>query len=405
MSSTLVSNSERFPAAASAGAARRPVRVCFLIEQLLAGGTQLWCLRLIQGLDRSRVAPLLCLLDGEDELSRSLEPSDCPVLRLGVQSLRSPWAFRQAWRLARFLREQRVDVLQVHHADPTYFGLPAARMAGVPRVVHTWYNLGHNLTARDRRLTAFCARFLDGAVANCRACKESCASLTGASPQSIAVLENGVDLDAFASIAPLSPRPEPRPVTGMVANLSPVKEPELLVRAARLVLQTHPHAEFRIAGVGDLQQPLERLIEDLGLRSRFVLAGRVSDIPAFLSDVRIGVLCSRAEGLPHAVLEYMAAGRPSVVTAVGGNVELIRDGVEGLVTPPGDAEGLASALRRMLDDPRRAAEMGAAARRRVAAHYSRDAMLRRFEQFYCDLVSRPRGSFPASTSCVQAGDP
>lgn len=367
-------------------AARRPVRVCLMIEQLALGGTQLWCLRLLQGLDRSRVEPLLCLLDGEDEFSRSLEPADCPVLRLGVQSLRRPWAFRQALRLAGFLRRHRVDVLQVHHADPTFFGLPAARLARTPRVVHTWYDLGHGLSPTYRRLTAFYSRFLDGAIANCQACQESCVALTGAASDTVAVLENGVDMTAFAHIAPLAPHPEPRPVVGMVANLLPIKNPELLVQAARLVLDTHSHAEFRIAGAGELQRPLERRIEELGLRDRFRLVGRVFDVPAFLGEMRIGVLCSRSEGLPHTVLEYMAAGRPSVVTAVGGNAEVIDDGVEGLVVPPDDAPALAAALRRLLDDPRQAAEMGAAARRRVQERYSQEAMLRRFEQYYEDLV-------------------
>src|SRR5713101_1347566 len=90
---------------------RRPVRVCFMIDSLQAAGTETQLLALIRNLDRSRVRPALCLLNGESELSRSLEPSDCPVLRLGVKGLTRPRSLPKALRLARFLHQQRIDVL------------------------------------------------------------------------------------------------------------------------------------------------------------------------------------------------------------------------------------------------------------------------------------------------------
>src|SRR5437764_15291581 len=93
---------------------RRPVRVCFMIDSLQPAGTETQLLALIRHLDRSRVRSFLCLLDGHDELSHSLEPKDCPVLRLGVKGLSRPRTVAKAWRLARFLNRQRIDVLQVY---------------------------------------------------------------------------------------------------------------------------------------------------------------------------------------------------------------------------------------------------------------------------------------------------
>src|SRR4051812_45763815 len=113
---------------AEAGAAvrelRPPVRVCFLIDDLANAGTETQLLALIRHLDRSRIEPYLCLLRGESELSRSLEPDSCPVLRLGVRSLRGPRTLAAAWKLGRFLRRQRIDILQVYFPDSTYFGVP-----------------------------------------------------------------------------------------------------------------------------------------------------------------------------------------------------------------------------------------------------------------------------------------
>src|SRR5215510_13442483 len=92
--------------------APRPVRVCFLIDELAKAGTETQLLALIRHLDRRRVLPHLCLLRGQGELSRALEPDDCPVLRLGVRSLRGPRALLAAWKLGRWLRRAQIDVLQ-----------------------------------------------------------------------------------------------------------------------------------------------------------------------------------------------------------------------------------------------------------------------------------------------------
>src|SRR5262245_54454941 len=105
------------PRALATGQGRGAIRVCFLIDRLAAAGTESQLLALIRHLDRSRVQPYLCLLDGDDPTSRALEPQDCPVLRLGVRRLARLRTIPRAWRLARFLRRERIDVLQVYFPD------------------------------------------------------------------------------------------------------------------------------------------------------------------------------------------------------------------------------------------------------------------------------------------------
>src|SRR5439155_27130265 len=148
--------------------------------------------------------------------------------------------------------------------------------------------------------------------------------------------------------------------------------------AARVVAE-HPHTHFRVAGQGEQRPELERLISELSLSNRFELIGPVSDVPAFLAAVDVAVLPSHAEGMSNALLEYMAAGRSVVATDVGANGHLLRGGELGVLVPPNDPAALAAALGRLLAEPARAAWLGAVARRHVQAHYSRDAMRRRFE--------------------------
>src|SRR5262245_28500844 len=101
---------------------QRPIRVCFMIDELAPAGTESQLVALVRHLDRTRVRPFLCLLRGEGEVSRSLEPDDCPVLRLGVRSLRYPATVGSLVRLFRFLRRRRIDVLQVYFPESTFVG-------------------------------------------------------------------------------------------------------------------------------------------------------------------------------------------------------------------------------------------------------------------------------------------
>src|SRR5205814_6260965 len=128
--------------------AANPVRVCFMIDRLSRAGTESQLLALIRALDRTQVSPSLVLLDGEDDLSRALEPADCPVIRLGVRKLFSLQAARAARRLRAFWREQRPDILQVYFLDAAYFGAPLAKLSGVKKVVRVRNNLGYWVTGR-----------------------------------------------------------------------------------------------------------------------------------------------------------------------------------------------------------------------------------------------------------------
>jgi len=369
------------------GKQRRPVRVCFMIDSLQPAGTETQLLALIHHLDRSRIQPALCLLKGEDELSRSLEPTDCPVIRLGVKGLARPQTLMKSLQLARFLHRQRIDVLQVYFPDSTYFGVPVAWLAQVPRIICTRNNIGYWATPLHRQLGRLSQRLATGLVANCQACGQAVTDGEGLSPERIAVLENGVDLSRFPQPLrwPHSGSGKVRRV-GITANLRPVKDLEVFVRAAGEIAAIYQDVTFHIAGEGELRPALEKLVADLGLKERVFLPGTVQDVPRFLYDLDIAVLCSRSEGMSNAILEYMAAGKAIVATGVGGNVQLLEHNRHGLLVPAGDPHRLAEGIRRFIDDPALGIRLAQAARQRVEERYSREAMVRRFEAFYEELL-------------------
>ncbi len=259
---------------------------------------------------------------------------------------------------------------------------------GVPHRVRTRNNVGHWLTPLHRRLGRALNLLTTRTVANCEAARQALLAMERPSPETVVVLENGVDLGRFRDIPPLAAQPmDDGPRVGVVANLRPVKGLEVFVEAAAQLGERHPRAVFEVAGEGELRAGLERQAEAEGLTGRFKLGGGVSDVPGFLAGLDVAVLCSHAEGMSNALLEYMAAGRAIVSTAVGAATDLIEDGVHGLLVPPGDAGRLAEAIGRFLDDRGLARRLGEAARRRALERYSREAMVRRFQDFYEGLIS------------------
>jgi glycosyltransferase involved in cell wall biosynthesis len=364
-------------------APHRPVRVNYFIDGLSRAGTETQLLALIHSLDRKVVEPSLTLLNGNSDESRALEPTDCPVLRLGVTSLKRPNELaRASATLLRFWRRQAVDVVQTYFLDSTYFGVPLARLAGVKRVIRVRNNVGHWLTPKHRGLGRLIGRLADVTLTNSEPGRQSLRLAERGNRNKLVVLENGVDLDRFTDVPP-PVRRDGIVTVGAVGNLRPVKGMDVLVRAAARL----PGVRFLVAGEGDQRGELQSMIDSLGMTQRFTLLGQVTDMPALFADIDVAVLPSRAEGMSNALLEFMAAGRPVVATRVGANAQVLEAGKHGLLVPPGDDDSLANAISQLVRDERLAMRLAASARGHVEEHYGRKAMRLRFEQFYQRLCA------------------
>ena len=273
-------------------------------------------------------------------------------------------------------------MVQTYFADSSYFGVPAAWLAGAPHRLRTRNNLGHWLTPLHRRLGRLLNAAATGTVVNCAAARAALLADEGPPPETITVLENGVDHARFLAVPPLPPEPPAARRVGAVANLRPVKGLDVFLEAAAWLAREHPDLTFSVAGEGAMRGPLTASARERGLTDCFHLPGAVADVPKFLGGLDIAVLPSLSEGMSNALLEYMAAARPIVATAVGAAPELIEDGVHGLLVPPGDAGRLAAAINRLLWQPRLARRLAEAARRRARDRYGREAMVERFTEFY-----------------------
>ena len=175
----------------------------------------------------------------------------------------------------------------------------------------------------------------------------------------------------------------------LIGNMhTDVKGHPWLIAAALAVVRESPATRFVFAGDGESRPVFERQVEKLGLERNFMFLGRREDIPDVLASCDLAVHPSKAEGLPNAILESMAAGLPVVASRVGGNTELVNDGVTGLLVSPEDSEALSVALLRLLRDPELARQLAAAGRQRATQDFGFERLIREVDELYTELLER-----------------
>ncbi len=373
-----------------------------LASTLAIGGAEQLLLELFRRLDRDRFEPRLYCLGDPGPVGREIGALSVPVLSgLGRGPLRT------VPRLAGVFRETRPDaLLLVNHRDCLFYGVPAARLAGVPVVVnwqnetfkrHSW----HELYMFLRRAVVW---GLDALVAASRGHAGYLVGVEGVPVRKVLAIPNGVDLAAFGSaFSPESARrrlgvPEGRATAGIIAALRPDKAHDIFLQAAALVAAANPATHFLVVGDGPRRAFLEELAGRLGLGGRVSFLGFRRDVGDILAALDMAVLSSnpQQETLSVAALEAMSAGVPVVATRVGFMEEIVVDGVTGRLVPPRDPEALAGAMLELFRDGAARREMGRRARGLVRERHSLEGMTRAFEALFAELLA---GRSPRMNLC------
>ena len=384
------------------------VRLLKFLANFGAGGTERQLVNLLRGLDPSRFEPRLGCLQRWGHFLEELERRELPIAEYPIRRLYSPGTLGRQLQLARDLRRDEVQILHSYNFYANAFALLAARMAGVPVVVASIRDTGLGLGAMKRRLQKLSCRLADCILVNAEAVKQWLVG-QGYPAAKIRVIHNGLDFAPFerpkadgALRAGLGV-PENAPLVVLLARLARSKGIEVFIDAAAAVHRHCPDARFVIAGEGFVSlrnrvalpnlaytRELHERAERLGLGDRVIFAGHRSDVPELLSQSAVSVLAATSgEGLPNALLESMAAGVPVVSTRVGGSTEVIRrDGVEGLLVPPGDPETMAQSICELLVNPELAMRLGHEGRQRARERFSLERMVRETENLYEALLAQ-----------------
>lgn len=378
----------------------KKIGIAFVIDTINSiGGTEKQLLSLMSLLDENRFDKHLVCLKPPDAYvhfstgNREDYSTHFNYHQCDIQSLMSTECAGRTIKLAKFFKENRIDIVQTYFVDAQIIGVAAGKLAGVKHIVCCRRDLGfwHNrqLVIIIRALN----RFVDHFLVNSHAVKQQVARDEWVHPDKISVIYNGIDKSRFNGNS--SPRNDTVDLfdrqknycIGISANFSRrVKRVDVFIRAAAEVLKAIPNVFFCIVGEGYLKQELAELSDASHMSERILFLGAVKDIPNCIKHWDIGVLSSESEGLSNSILKYMATGMPVVATAVGGNKELIRDGVNGFLVPNEDYQSMADKLCRLLKDPHLRKNMGESGKRMISERFGWEKVIRDYEAYYDSLL-------------------
>lgn len=302
--------------------------------------------------------------------------ADIPEFRLN--SFYDANMIRQLWRCRKFLLENNIDIVQTHDFYTNIFGMTAASIARVRVRIAAKRETGIRSNAQ-RFIERRAFGLADAIVVNAEGVRKYLVE-SGVPASKISVMHNAVEpekseiatRDRNEILAELGlPTGDSIRFVTIVANLrNPVKNQRMFLRAASIVKRQVPEVAFVIAGEGELLGATKTFAAELGLTGDAFFLGRCSRISELLSISDICCLTSESEGFSNSILEYMAAGKPVVATAVGGAAEAIVENETGFLVESNDHEALADRLIRLLNNRQEAERMGRQARQVAAEKFS-----------------------------------
>jgi len=371
-------------------------RVLQLIGSFHSGGSEKQAVALTRLLKKDATVDVsVAVLNNEGSLKAEVAELDLgEIPEFPLTSFFRPSFVRQTRALAAHLRENKIDVIHTHDFYTNVIGMAAAATAGIfARVASKRETEGVRTKGQDRvERLAFAAA--SKIVVNSAAVHEHLVQ-RGVKDSRLELIHNGVDVGVFDAAASRSDQirreldlPEETRLVTVVANLRhDVKNIPMFLRAADRVSQHISDVTFVVAGEGERKVDLEAMAVQLGIERFVYFVGRCDDVPALLAASTVCVLPSKAEGFSNSVLEYMAAGKPVVITDVGGAAEAVVEDVTGHLVASDDDEAMAERLIALLHDEEAAARFGAAARERVAAEFSTDRQLQKTLDLYERLLA------------------
>ncbi len=378
----------------------KPV-VLQLIDSFEQGGSERQALKLTQLLhDSGHFSLRLASLSPKGPLRKDVDGAELgEICSYPLNSFYNFHACNQLRRLVRDLRFSKVHVLHTHDFYTNVFGMLAGALARVPvRIASRRETSGMRSTAQYK-VQSLAYKLAHQVIANSEAVRAQLI-VEGVRADKITVIYNGLELDRVQphpvptreeSLAALSLSTElnNRPLVTIVANMRlAVKDHAMFLRAAKRISEAIPAAAFLLAGEGELMPLIRTQAKELGLGGNAFFVGRCDKLAELLAASDVCVLTSKSEGFSNSILEYMAAGRPVVVTDVGGAREAVVEGETGYLVQSGDDKSMAERIISLLQEPIKARAMGRLGRQVVEDRFSSAAQLKRTEQLYDRLLSR-----------------
>lgn len=377
----------------------RPL-ILHVLHHLYIGGMENGLVNLINLLPRDRYRHVVACIEDYSDFRQRIQRDDVDVLALQRSQVGTWGVRRQIFAICKERRPQVVHSRGLSGLDALW----AARLAGVGHAIHSehGYDVGnlHGEAWKPALLRRLHRPVIDRFVTVSQDLQRFLEQRVGVPSGRITQIYNGVDTQRFQPAAarqPLPGAPEGfiKPdsiVVGTVGRLQAVKNQISLVQAAAQLIEREPTLRSRLrlvlVGDGPLRAALEEGIAALGMQDVVWLAGSSTRVVDYLQGFDVFALPSLNEGISNTVLEAMACGLPVLATAVGGNVEIVADGIAGTLVAPSDVPALAAAMLDLIEQPGRRRALGAAARQQAVERFSIERMLASYGAVYDEWQRR-----------------
>jgi len=373
------------------------INILHIYQNSNVGGIQQQILSIVRVYDKEKFNPIVCCFGPRMELGKEIEKAGIDFVALNRKRY-NKFSVGIIVDLYRVMKERNIHVLRTHKYRANLYGRIAGKLAGVPVIVASEHNIYRNEKEKRflRRITnKILSIVTDKMVTVSDAIRKDILRYDRFPPSKIMVLHNGVDTERFKpgtnyrDIRRQFAISKDDVVIGFVGRLVINKGLNYLIEAVALLKKSF-NVKLLIVGDGSLMEELKKMAKNKGLEESVIFTGMRRDITDILSSIDIFVLSSIKEGFPNSLLEAMAMGKPIVATAIGGIPEIIQHGANGLLVQSADIEGLAAAIKTIIDNPLMAQRIGRAARDFIEKNYSIDATVRKWETLYRQILEQKK---------------
>lgn len=365
-----------------------PVGVLLLAPGRGRGGTEVEVCTQVRHANRSKWSPVVISLTGDGQV----------FSRMGIPAL--GLRFLSFWRVMDFMRivrrlslvvqSQEIKIIHAFGFAASVFATIVSRRWGARvivsvRNVHSWERL------KNRMIFRIVLPSADAVLSNSEIGCRSILEQTRCRPERVRMISNHVEF----SIEDREQRGgirndlqmEDYTIIGMIANIKMVKNPDLFLRVAFRICETHARSAFLLIGGGDRIEELKTQVRQRGLGDRIRLLGRVEDVHPFLQALDVLMLTSNSEGKPMSLLEGMSHGLPVVATRVGGIPELVEDGENGFLFQPGDEKAATEAVSQLVLDTELRHRMSESSKRKFDNDLNIEVIKRQMENLYDEVLA------------------
>ncbi len=356
-----------------------------IVLGLDVGGLEYLVLNLLRKLNKTKYNLSICSLSAKGELEINFKEIKVPIYHVekneGID-------LSLYFRLGRLFREKKIDIIHTHNSAAWFYGAVAAKLSGVKTVIHTEHS--NVLSSRKNLLLAesFLSIITNVIISDSEKVKQHLVKKQRVNEKKVVTILNGIDIDRFHTIIDIKDKKkelgvsENSLVVGNVARLEPIKDHLYLLDIFKRISRQLPEAILLIVGGGSQAKKLENKARELEIEKKVIFLGTRSDVPEIVKIFDVFVLTSKNEGLPLSLLEAMASSKAVIATNVGGNPEVVIQGVTGFLLPVDEPEQMSEIIISLLQDKKLLNQMGNAGLKRVKEIFNLEGMVQKYENIY-----------------------